>query len=88
MKQVNVHEAKSTLSHLLKLAERGEEVVIARAGKPVACLTLIKPKRLKAPSKKRKFGGLEAYADQLNKVMDVDLSEAWQEFWDEDINNP
>lgn len=40
--EVNVHEAKTHLSALLERAERGEEVVIARAGKPVARLVPIK----------------------------------------------
>ena len=35
---VNVHEAKTHLSRLLDAVERGEDVVIARAGKPVARL--------------------------------------------------
>lgn len=38
MRQVNVHEAKTHLSRLLADVEAGEEVVIARAGKPVARL--------------------------------------------------
>jgi len=38
MKIANIHEAKSQLSKLVELAERGEEVIIARAGKPVARL--------------------------------------------------
>jgi prevent-host-death family protein len=37
-KTVNVHEAKTNFSKLLKLVERGEEIVIARAGHPVARL--------------------------------------------------
>jgi prevent-host-death family protein len=41
MKSVNVHEAKTNLSELLKKVEAGEEVVIARAGKPVARLVRI-----------------------------------------------
>ena len=36
--QVNVQEAKTRLSQILAEAERGEEVVIARDGKPVARL--------------------------------------------------
>jgi len=36
--QVNVHEAKTHLSELLARAEAGEEVIIARAGKPVVRL--------------------------------------------------
>lgn len=35
---VNVHEAKTQLSRLLERVESGEEVIIARAGKPVARL--------------------------------------------------
>jgi len=38
MKQVNVHEAKTSLSRLLEEVEAGEKVVIARAGEPVAVL--------------------------------------------------
>ena len=33
---VNMHRAKSSLSQLVKLAESGEDVIIARNGKPVA----------------------------------------------------
>jgi prevent-host-death family protein len=42
-KQVNVHEAKTHLSRLLEEVARGSEIVIARAGVPVARLTSIKP---------------------------------------------
>jgi prevent-host-death family protein len=43
---VNIHEAKTHLSRLLEAVERGEEVVIARAGKPVAKLSAyVPPKR-------------------------------------------
>lgn len=35
---VNVHEAKTHLSRLLARVEAGEEIVIARAGKPIAIL--------------------------------------------------
>ncbi|MBI3890220.1 MAG: type II toxin-antitoxin system Phd/YefM family antitoxin [Candidatus Wallbacteria bacterium] len=38
MKQVNVHEAKTQLSRLLELVRRGEQVLIAKSGKPVARL--------------------------------------------------
>lgn len=43
MKTVNVHEAKTHLSRLLAEVEAGEEVVIARAGHPVARLVGIDP---------------------------------------------
>ena len=38
MRQVNIHEAKTQLSRLLEEVERGERVVIARAGEPIAVL--------------------------------------------------
>ena len=44
MTTVNVHEAKTNLSKLLVQVEAGEEVVIARNGKPVARLVQCKPK--------------------------------------------
>ena len=36
---INIYEAKAKLSALLEKAQAGEEVVISRAGKPVARLT-------------------------------------------------
>jgi prevent-host-death family protein len=35
MHVANIHEAKTNLSRLIDRAEAGEEIVIARAGKPV-----------------------------------------------------
>jgi prevent-host-death family protein len=41
--EVTVHEAKTQLSRLLKLAEDGETVTIIRRGVPVARLTPLPP---------------------------------------------
>ena len=41
MAEVNIHEAKTRLSQLLQRVAAGEEIVIARAGKPVAKLVPI-----------------------------------------------
>lgn len=50
---INTHEAKTHLSQLLTRVEAGEEIVIARAGKPVAKLVAV------AESKKKlRLGGL------------------------------
>ncbi len=35
---VNIHEAKTTLSRLLQRVGEGEEIVIAKAGQPIARL--------------------------------------------------
>ncbi len=42
--QVNVHQAKTQLSRLLKLVEDGETVIIARHGQPVAELAPVRRK--------------------------------------------
>ena len=52
MDMVNVHEAKTHLSRLLSRVSRGEEIVIAKDGQPVAKLSAVsarerKPGRLK-----------------------------------------
>jgi len=38
---VNVHEAKTHLSRLLERVSRGEEIIIAKAGRPVARLVSV-----------------------------------------------
>ncbi|MEM6673522.1 MAG: type II toxin-antitoxin system Phd/YefM family antitoxin [Planctomycetota bacterium] len=38
MEIVNTHDAKSRLSQLLDRAARGEEIIIARSGRPIARL--------------------------------------------------
>ena len=40
---VNIHEAKTNLSRLVQRAEAGEEIVIGRAGVPVARLVAWRP---------------------------------------------
>jgi prevent-host-death family protein len=47
MVQVNMHEAKTRLSQLVKLVEEGERVVIARDGIPVAELVPHTPAQAK-----------------------------------------
>ena len=42
--QVNMHEAKTHLSRLVERVETGEEIVLSRAGKPVARIVPIRPR--------------------------------------------
>jgi prevent-host-death family protein len=53
MPAVNIHAAKSQLSRLLDAAVAGEEVIIAKAGKPIARLVPIERKQ-----ERRKLGTL------------------------------
>jgi prevent-host-death family protein len=45
MKTVNIHEAKTHLSRLLAEVAAGEEIVIAKAGKPVARIVPVTGRR-------------------------------------------
>ena len=69
MTKVTIRHAKMHLSDLLKMVERGDNVVIARAGKPIAILSAFKaPRRKIAPP-----GSLEGQgwmADDFNEPMD------------------
>ena len=51
METVNIHEAKTHLSRLVERAEHGEEIIIARSGRPVARLV-----PLEGHEKPRVFG--------------------------------
>ena len=61
MKVVNVHEAKTTLSALLAQVEAGEEVVIARNGRPVARLVAVPAPTRREPGGWRKLPGWENF---------------------------
>ncbi|CAH1385156.1 type II toxin-antitoxin system Phd/YefM family antitoxin [Candidatus Nitrotoga sp. M5] len=52
MQTVNIHEAKTQFSRFVDQAEAGEEIIIARAGKPVARLVALDT----VTSKPRKLG--------------------------------
>ena len=66
MVTVNVHEAKTHLSRLLIQVEEGEEVVIARSGKPVAKLVSCAPPAKREPDLlKGKFVVPDSFFDPL-----------------------
>jgi len=54
MDPINLYEAKTKLSELVDRAAAGEEIVIARHGRPVARLVAYAP----PPGKRRKLGVL------------------------------
>ncbi|MBK5294835.1 MAG: type II toxin-antitoxin system Phd/YefM family antitoxin [Acidobacteriia bacterium] len=49
MSVLNVHDGKTHLSKLLVRVEEGEEIAIAKAGKPVAKLTSVKAQQARVP---------------------------------------
>lgn len=62
---VNIHEAKTSLSRLLARVAKGEEIVIAKAGKPLARLVPFERPRVMADV-------LDLYKGQIGIAPDFD----------------
>ena len=75
MVTVNVHEAKTNLSRLLAQVEAGEEVVIARNGKPVARLISCKPRNKPQPDVLK---GKVVIDDSFFEPLPEDELRAWE----------
>lgn len=72
---VNVHEAKTHLSKLLAEVGRGEEIVIARAGKPVARLVPLESRR--APRQPGSAKGQIWIADDFDAPLPDEILDAF-----------
>jgi len=72
---VNMHEAKSQLSKLVELVAKGEEIIIAKAGKAVATLQPYVPH-----NKERKSGRLKGYKLDMTHfdTADSDITEMFE----------
>ncbi|TAK75894.1 MAG: type II toxin-antitoxin system Phd/YefM family antitoxin [Gammaproteobacteria bacterium] len=66
MTTVNIHQAKTHFSKLIEAVMRGEEIIIAKAGKPAAKLVPIAPVK-----PKRKPGALKG---QIRIAADFDAT--------------
>jgi len=64
MTEVNVHEAKTHLSRLLLRVEAGEEILISRAGKPIA--RLVPARKARGRRRPGRFVGKGRVADDFN----------------------
>lgn len=72
METINVQQAKTHLSELLARVERGEEIVIARAGRPVARLTPV-------VKMQRRFGTMSLpVQDEYFAPLDGEELAAWE----------
>ncbi len=71
MKTVNVHQAKTHLSRLLDRAHDGEEIVIAKSGKPYARLV---PLQTRQPE--RRSGTLKGAVEITNAFFEP-LPQGW-----------
>ncbi|MBV9993839.1 MAG: type II toxin-antitoxin system Phd/YefM family antitoxin [Caulobacteraceae bacterium] len=68
MKQVNLYEAKTGLSALVEEAAAGEEIIIAKNGKPMAKLVAVTAKE--QASRQREFGFWNHYGWKLPENFD------------------
>ena len=67
--QVNLYEAKTQLSSLVERAAKGEEFVIAKAGKPMAKLISL-PKKTRLPRRPgQNFLGITYIADDFDAAL-------------------
>ncbi len=76
MKRVNIHEAKTGLSKLVERAEAGEEIIIARAGKPAVKLVPLTRAR-----GRRRLGLLDGkfrIADDFNEPLPESVLRAFE----------
>lgn len=73
MDTVNIHEAKTHLSRLIDRVEAGEEIVIAKRGKPVARLVPLQP----VPARRPGLLHGELTGDLFVPLPDDEL-EAWE----------
>ncbi|MBI4872342.1 MAG: type II toxin-antitoxin system Phd/YefM family antitoxin [Candidatus Riflebacteria bacterium] len=75
-RQVNVHEAKTHLSRLLARVAAGEEVTIARAGKPIARLVSVAPVvHHRTPGR---YAGKGRVADDFDDSLPEDLQRLFE----------
>jgi len=75
MQTFNIHHAKTNLSKLIQKAEDGEEICIARAGKPVVKLVPVNQQR-----PQRKAGLLKGkirIADNFDEPLPDDVMKAF-----------
>lgn len=80
-KTVNIHEAKTHLSKLLERVESGEEIIIARSGKPVARLCALANKEARAKKRKPGFAkGLFSDTD-VEKLLDPALDKGLEDLF-------
>ncbi|HEY1932118.1 MAG TPA: type II toxin-antitoxin system prevent-host-death family antitoxin [Acetobacteraceae bacterium] len=82
MKIVNVHEAKTNLSHLLSEVEHGKEVTIARSGVPVARLVAIQGKINRQPGLLVAKAGWESFVYDPSLFAPMTDEELRKEGWE------
>ena len=76
MKRVNIHQAKTELSKLIERVEAGEEVIIARAGKPA--VKLVPLTRARSPRRLGLLDGKFKIPEDFNKPLPASILRAFE----------
>ncbi len=71
--QVNLYEAKTHLSSLVDRAAGGEEIVIAKAGKPMAKLIALMPERKLLRTSGKNLLGITYIAEDFDAPLPEDV---------------
>ncbi|MGH3440464.1 MAG: type II toxin-antitoxin system Phd/YefM family antitoxin [Nitriliruptorales bacterium] len=75
MVKVGVHEAKTTLSKLLRRVAAGEEVTITRGGEPIARLVPVRSRRTRTLGQDR---GVYEVPDDFDQPLPDEVVQAFE----------
>jgi antitoxin (DNA-binding transcriptional repressor) of toxin-antitoxin stability system len=77
MKTVNIHDAKTNLSKLLKAVDQGERLVIAKSGTPMYEVSLLKKRKIKRTGF---LQGQFKVPDDFNTMMQKEIEEMFYDW--------
>ena len=78
MDTVNLYEAKTNLSRLVDRAAAGEEIIIAKAGRPLARLVPIEKKEALGPRPLGLLEGQVVIGDDFDDPLPQDIMDAFK----------
>ena len=78
MYQINIHQAKTHLSKLVEEAAQGEEIIIAKAGKPIAKLVALE-QTVQQPRKPGNLKGQIWMSDDFDAPMSDEELALWHD---------
>jgi prevent-host-death family protein len=76
MATYNIHQAKSQLSKLIEAVQQGENVTIARAGKPVAVLGPLRARSI--PRRRGYLKGQIQLGPEFDEALPADVLDAFE----------
>ncbi len=78
MEKVNIHQAKTHLSRLVEIAGSGKEIVIAKAGRPVAKLVTLSGSKKPKPRRKGVLKGKIHIGKDFDRPLPKEILSAFE----------